>query len=280
VLLVLISIPVTVGYLWLIIASFADTTHGLVPYTGDTIGFTLDNWEFLGDPALWKLTLNTFILAAGMTIGTVLVSAMSGYALSRLAFPGRRSLLGGALVLHAFPSFTLLISIFFVLRWIGDHMPVIGTGIPLIDGFGYNTLGGVVLVSIALQLPLGIWLMKGFFDGVSWDMERAALVDGCSRLQAWRHVVMPQVLPGVMALSVFSFIIGWGSFIIPFTYMIDAKTAVLSTYLFALTGETAQVDYGQVVAVGLFQLLPVLLFFLFMQKYLLRIFAGGTRGGV
>lgn len=279
--LVVMSIPVVVGYVWLVIATFAERTHGLLPIDrdGNLGGLTLDNWRFLWeDPIIWAITLNTFLLASGLTFGVVLLSAMAGYALSRLYFPGRRQFLAGVLVLHAFPSITLLISVFIVLRWISG-IPGLGSGIPLIGGFGYNTVGGVILVSVALQLPLGIWLMKGFFDGVSWDMERSALIDGCSRVRAWAQVILPQVRPGIAALSIFSFIIGWGSFIIPYTYILSPQRNVISAYLFALIGETARTQWGKVYAIGLFQLIPVMLFFIFTQKYLLKIFAGGSRGG-
>ncbi len=276
-----LTVPILVGYLWLLISTFSDRTYGLLPVddSGHLGGFTLQNWSFLWeDPEIWTVTLNTFLLAIGMTIIVVALSALSGYALSRLSFPGRRSFLAGTLVLHAFPSVTLLISIFFVLRSI-RNVPVLGAGLPLIGGFGYNTIGGVILVSVALQLPIGVWLMKGFFDGVPWDMERSALIDGCSRFQAWWRVVLPQVRPGIAALSIFSFIIGWGSFIIPYTYLADPTNSVIAVYLNSLLGSTAPVNYGAVAAVGLFQLIPVMIFFLFTQKYLLRIFASGSKGG-
>lgn len=281
VVLVIISVPVVIGYLWLIVSTVSDRTHGFIPVDSDGNfgGFTLRNWSFLWeDPSIWRITLNTFLLATGLTVGVVAVSSMAGYALSRLKFPGRRSLLASMLVLHAFPSVTLLIPIFFVLRWLRD-VPVVGSDIPLVGGLGYNTVGGVILVSVALQLPLGVWLMKGFFDGVSWDMERAALIDGCSRYQAWRRVVLPAVRPGIAALSVFAFITGWGSFIIPFTYLVDPTNNVIAVYLNDLLGATSPVNYGAVASIGLFQLIPVLVFFFFTQEHLLNIFAGGAKGG-
>jgi inositol-phosphate transport system permease protein len=276
-----LTLPVAIGYVWIIVSTFADRTYGLIPVNdeGRFGGLTLRNWSFLwNDPTIWVVTFNTFMLATGMTVIVVAISALAGYALSRLGFSGRRTFLAGTLILHAFPSVTLLISIFFVLRWL-SNIPLIGNDLPVIGGLGYDTVGGVILVSVALQLPLGVWLMKGFFDGVSWDMERSALIDGCSRFGAWWRVVLPQVRPGIAALSIFSFIIGWGSFIIPYTYIASAKSNVIAVYLNQLLGDTTPVNYGQVAAVGLFQLIPVVVFFLFTQKYLLNIFAGGAKGG-
>ncbi len=279
-LLIVLTLPIIIGFLWILISTFSVRTYGLVPVdaNGKLGGLTLSNWSFLFDsPVIWKLTLNTFLLATGLTIGVLIISSMAGYALSRIKFYGRKAFLTLTLILHAFPSVTLLIAIYFVLRWI-SKVPILGKGLPLIGGFGYNTIGGVTLVSIALQLPLGIWLMKGFFDNVSWDIERAALIDGCSRFRTWWQIMIPQIRPGIAALSIFSFISGWNSFLIPYTFMIDSQNAVLSTYVNNMMGDTMAVNYGTVAAVGLFQLIPILIFYLFNQKYLLSIFSGGSKG--
>ncbi len=279
-LLIILTLPIILGFLWIIISTFSVRTYGLIPVdaNGNFGGLTLSNWSFLFDkPIVWKLTLNTFLLAFGLTVGVLTISSLAGYALARIKFYGRKAFLTMTLILHAFPSVTLLIAIYFVLRWI-SKIPVLGKGIPIIGGFGYNTIGGVTLVSIALQLPLGIWLMKGFFDNVSWDIERAALIDGCSRFRTWWQIMIPQIKPGIAALSIFSFISGWNSFLIPYTFMIDSQNAVLSTYVNNMMGDTVAVNYGTVAAVGLFQLIPILVFYLFNQKYLLSIFSGGSKG--
>jgi inositol-phosphate transport system permease protein len=280
-LLGLLTVPLVVGYIWILISTFAQRTYGLVPVdsNGNVGSLTLANWSFLWeDPLIWRLAANTFVLALGLAVGSVLISALAGYALSRISFPGRKVFLGTTLILHAFPSVTLLIAIYFVLRWIGN-IPILGRGLPLIGGFGYNTLGGVILVSVALELPLGIWLMKGFFDNISWDMERAALIDGCSRLRVWWQVMLPQIRPGIAALAIFSFISGWNAFLIPYTFLTAQEKSTLAPYLNSLVGDTVPVNYSTVAAVGLFQLIPVILFFIFTQEYLLSIFGGGAKGG-
>jgi len=273
--LVLMTLPVIIGYIWIIISTFSRTTYGLEPQGK----LTFQNWSFLWeDPKIWSVTLNTIILAVGQTVGVVLVSSLAGYALSRLNFPGRKSFLAMTLILHSFPAVTLLIAIYFVLRWV-SRIPVLGNDIPLIGGFGYNTLGGVILVQLALQLPLGVWLMKGFFDNVSWDMQRAALIDGCTHFRAWWQIVMPVIRPGIAALVIFTFITGWGSFLIPYTFIADQQNSTLAAYVRSLQGDTSPVNYSTIAAVGLFQLIPIMVFFIFTQEYLMNIFAGGSKGG-
>lgn len=272
-LLFVLSVPIGVGYLWMFISTFAVRTHGLMPVDaqGNFGGLTLENWAFLKDPQLWKALGNTFLLAGGLTVLTVLISSMAGYALSRIEFRFRKQLLSMSLLLHAFPSVTLLIAIYFVLKGL-SAAPILGPWI------GYNTMGGVILVSVAMQLPLGVWLMKGFFDGLSWDIERSALLDGCTRLGVFWRVALPLAGPGVAALAVFSFITGWGSFLIPYTFMMDQGTATLATYLMQSMTDTAPARYGTLAAIGLFQTLPILGFFIFAQKYLMNIYSGGTKG--
>ena len=280
--LIAFSMPIFLVFLWLIITTFSTRTEGL-----KSLGWTLSNWSFLykspfgpNFPSIWLATLNTFLLATVMTTIVVFVSSMSAYALSRMKFAGRKGFLSATLILHAFPSVTLLIPIYFVLRWI-TKIPIIGHSVPLIGGFGFNTIGGVALVMVAFQLPFGIWIMKGFFDNISWDMERSALIDGASRFQVWWKILMPNIKPGIAALSIFAFISAWNAYIIPFTFTVGraGKTTVLSVYLQNFMSESVMTEWNMVAAVGLFQLIPVLIFFFFTQEALLNIYGGGAKGG-
>ena len=268
ILLIVTVLPMIVGYTWLVVASFSTRIVGL-----DVEGWTLSNWaEFVGPgarpfgrgsyPSIWRATLNSVMISLIMVVLVVGVSSLAGYALSRLNFRGRRGFLSLTLILHAFPSVTLLIAIFFVLRTL--HL--------------FDTILGVALVMVTLQLPLGVWLMKGFFDNVPWDIERAALIDGASRFRVWWQIVMPLIRPGIAALSTFAFLFAWGEFLIVKTFTIGSTTGNLSVYLENFIGDTAPTNWNVVAAVGLFQLLPVLIFFIFAQEYLLNIYAGGSKG--
>lgn len=261
-LLILLSLPILVGYFWLFESSISARTYGL-----QAEGLTLENWRFLLEPirsrpSIWQVLLSTLAFAVPLALLDVTISSMAGYALSRLRFPGRRTFLSFTIILHAFPSATLLIALFFVLRAVRL----------------YDSILGVILVSVSLELPLGIWLMKGFFDNVSWDLEMAALIDGCSRLRAWWSVVLPIVRPGLAALMVFAFLGGWGAYIIPYTFLVTASIQPISVYLQGLTGDYTFVNYGVVAAVGLFQLVPVLIFYAFAQRSLLNLYSGGLKG--
>ncbi len=260
----------------MIIATFSARTRGLLPVDGqgNIGGFTLQNWTFVRDPEIWRVALNTFGIAAGMVVGVGFVSTLAGYALARMNFAGRKGFLGLTLALHAFRPEMLLIAIFFVLMFIKDNIPLIG------DWFGFNSVGGVALVMISLDLPLGIWLMKGFFDNITWDMERSALIDGASRFRVWWEIILPQIKPGIAALAIFNFISGWNAFLIPYTFTIGAKVSNLPVYLNRFSEDTSMMGWNQVAAVGLFSLVPVMIFFIFTQEALLNIYSGGAKGGV
>ena len=266
--LALLSLPLLASYLWLFLASFAGDeklVFGIFPAE-----WTTKNWRFLWDagaagrdqPSIWVVTLNTFLVALSIMLLEVTLATNAAYALSRLRFRGRGKLLAFTLLLHAFPSVTLLVSIFIVLLNLG----LLGS------------LAGVVLVKVALNLPFSIFVMKGFFDGVPWESEMSALMDGCSRLGAYRRVVLPQVMPGITAIAIFSFLEGWKEFLFVFAFTFEKSSWTLSVYLQSILASGGGADYGLMAAVAVFYMLPVVLFFVFAQKYLVKVQLGGVKG--
>jgi len=263
--LVLASLPIIVGYLWLIVGAFSGNfVFGFVPQ-----GFTLENWSFLWKPPspawpnIWRTVLNTFILAFGVTAVVVVVSTLGAYVISRMQFPGRSLILASTLILHAFPAITLLIALYYILRILG-----------LLD-----TLIGVILVRAGLMVPFSIWVMKGFFDDVPWDIEMSALVDGATRFQTFWRVMLPLVGPGIAAIAIFAFMSGWAEFIFLVTFVRSPYAWTLTSYINAIIGNYRFTNYGLLAAVSLFYMVPVLLFFLFTQKFLMRVTVGGLKGG-
>ena len=257
------SVPIIIMYLYLLIDTFTDAAPGeIFPDR-----FTLEHWRFLwenieGKVNIWLAMFNTLIFALSVTLIVISVSLTSAYALSRLNIPFRKQFLAGVLMLHAFPSITLIIAIFLILQMIGL----------------YNTLIGVILVKSALQLPLGIWIMKGFYDSVPWEIEMAGIQDGASRFTVWYRLVVPQVRPGLLALGLFSFLDGWSEYILPTVLAPANDVQVLSVYLASLIADDQHFDFNLFKSVGLFYAIPVILFYLFFQDKLMNIYGGGTKG--
>jgi inositol-phosphate transport system permease protein len=135
-----------------------------------------------------------------------------------------------------------------------------------------------MLVLATIELPFYVFVMKGFFDGVPWDIEMSAMTDGATRRQAFRLVVLPQVRVGLIAVAVFAFIRAWEEYIFVRTMLIENKNWVMSLYLFWVSDDIMGVDYGIVAAVSVFYVLPSLLLYVFCQKYLTQMTIGGIRG--
>jgi len=261
--LAIVSAPLVLMYLYL----FIDTVTDAPPGSFIPNAFTLRHWDFLwqarpGKPSVWPVALNTLIFATSTTLIVLAVSTTAGYVLSRLNVPGRGFFLAGVMVLHAFPSVTLIIAIFLVLQMVGL----------------YNSLIGVILVKAALDMPLGIWLMKGFYDTVPWEIEMAGITDGASRFTVWRRLVLPQVLPALAALGLFAFLSGWSEYILPQVLTPANNVQVLSVYLAGLIADDNNFDLSLFKAVGVFYIIPVLILFVFFQKHLMNIYGGGSKG--
>lgn len=264
------AIPIWFMYLGLVSQAFSPrVTLGVIPS-----GFTIENWRFLWTnitmglkeyPTIWPIALNSLYLALGTALIVSLISGLGGYALSRMEFLGRNEMMQFILALHAFPSVVLLIALFVLLHRLGLY------------GKGFITLTGVMVTKAALEIPMGAWIMKGFFDNVPWDVEWAALVDGCSRFKAWRKVVLPLVLPGFAAVALFAFLSGWAEFIMVYTFVREEEWYPLSAFIYNLIGEFKFIDWGLLAAVSLFYAIPTLIFFALSQKLLLRIYVGGIK---
>ena len=213
-------------------------------------------------PWVWNAFGNSLLLAGTQTLIVVTVSTLAAYYLSRFSFLGRAAFLQSLLVLQAFPAITLVIPIFLIVYWVGL----------------LNTLYAPILVITALELPFFIFIMKGFFDAVPWDIEMSAMTDGASRRQAFWLVVLPQVRVGMIAIGVFAFIKGWEEYVFVTGLRTGNSYWVMSTYLYYVREDVMGVDYGMVAAVSLLYVLPSLILYLFCQKFLTQMTVGGVKG--
>ncbi len=257
-----ITSPIILSYAWLILRSFSVDMNGFIPTK-----LTIKNWRFLwseikGYPNIWKTTFNTAFVAVMVMLLEMIMTSMGGYALSRFDFPGRTSMMKFILVLHAFPSVSLMVAIYYVLKYLN-----------MLDN-----LWGIILLKAALETPWATWVMKGFYDGIPWEMEWAGLVDGYSRFQVWRKIILPLVKPGVAVTAVFAFLSGWSEFIFINTFIFSQEFWTLSKYVKATIGDFRFADYGLLSAVGVFYALPTIILFFFVSKYMIKLTIGGVKG--
>lgn len=213
-------------------------------------------------PWVWVAFGNSLLVATVSTLLKVSVATLAGYYLSRFAFRGRSFFLQGLLILEVFHPWMLTIPIFLVIFWIGL----------------LNTLSGPILVLTTIDLSFFIFIMKGFFDAVPWDIEMSAMTDGATRRQAFWQVVLPQARGGIIAISVLGFIRGWEEYVFVTALRTGNSYWVMSTYLYYVAEDVMGVDYGVVAAVSVFYMLPSLLLYLTLQKYLTQLTLGGVKG--
>ena len=236
----------------------SSTFLGLVPYP-----FTARNYIALftfGQTPQWFL--NSFIVAAGMTAGVLVVSTTAGYALARLNFPYKRT-----------------ITVFFLL---GLMVPEQAVFIPLYTMFAdfgwHNTLPALMVPRLAV--PIGVFLMMQFFKGISKDIEEAARLDGVGWFQIFLYLMLPLARPAIMTLSILTFLYAWNDYLWPLVSTQGKEQFTITLGLASIQGNFAQSEgLGRVMASGVIASLPVVIVFLIFQRYVVRAMSvGGSKG--
>ena len=262
--LFLVALPFLTMYVGFFMRAFGEKmTLEIIPER-----WSARNFRFLWQPIAWGLEQTTVWIAFGNTVFFAAVSGfivttvcmLAGYALSRVEFRGKTFFLVLQLVLHAVPGPILLIGIFFLLLYIGL----------------LHQIPGVALARAALEIPLGIWMAKGFFDRIPWDVERSAMVDGCTRFQVWYKIFLPLVKPGIAAVFIWGFLFAWHDFIYVYT-LLPGTIKLMSTLIQSLLA-TEVIDYGYLAAMSLVYALPPLALFIFLQRALLKVPIFGGKG--
>lgn len=203
---------------------------------------------------------NSIIVVSFSTFFSVFFSTLAGYGISRFKFRGRGMFMAFLLGSQLFPSIMLLIPYYIIFMRLG-----------LI-----NTHLALIIAYVSFSIPFCTWMMRGYFAGISKDLDQAAQIDGASRLRVFRSVVLPLAWPGVAATTIYSFIAGWNEYIyaLVLTQSEDMKTVPVG--IGQLVGEY-RIDWAQLMAASMFALIPLLFIFIFFNRYLV---SGLTAGAV
>lgn len=207
---------------------------------------------------------NSAVVAVAVTIVNVVIGAPAGYAFARYArFRLANAALWALMMTRMIPPLTLAVPFFMLFRTWG-----------LID-----TIPGLVIALTSVILPLTVWIMKGYFETLPSNMERAALVDGATRFQSFRRIVVPVAVPGVIASAIFCFLVAWNEFVyaILLTSTLNAQT--LPTRIAQFVSDQRIYNPGLLFAAGILAVIPPVLITLLFQRYLLRgMLAGAVKG--
>ena len=220
----------------------------------------LDNGQQITGPSQYVSRLwNSVIIAGLSTLFSVVLGLFAAYGFSRFPIAGKNDLLFFILSTRMLPAVVVTIPLFLMYRQLGLH----------------DTHVGMVLLYTAFNLSLSVWLLKGFIDEIPKEYEEAALVDGYSRLQAFRKIVLPQASTGIAATTVFSLIFAWNEY--AFALMLTSDTARTAPPSIATMLGRGGIEWSAIAAGSLGFLIPVVIVTFALRKYLLR---GVTFGAI
>lgn len=197
--------------------------------------------------------LNSILIAIGTTAITVAVVTPMAYALVRSRLPGMMLMVRAMLFAYMFPALLLAIPIYIFLVKIG------------LD----DTRLSLILTHSTFTLPLGVWLMWGFFKNFPFEVEESAFIDGCSRLQAIYRVIMPLTLPGVLTVVLFAFVLSWSDFVFSLILITSDELKTLP-YGLASIDDAYDANWGELMAGSTMICLPLLALFAFLSRYFIR----------
>lgn len=234
------------------------TTTNLIPADP-----TLENFEKLLVSGRFTTYIKNSLFVSCVSCVIVLVlSMLNAYAMCRFRFRGKNGFLMMLLGTQLLPIVMLLIPLFIIFRKIG-----------LTD-----SLWALILFDVVIQTPFNSTLMKGFMDAVPYSLEEAGMIDGATRLQIFCRIVIPVMLPGIVATTAFAFIGCWNEFTVAYIFTNAGSNFTVPVGLSTLIGEYST-DYGQLAAGALIGLLPPLALFAYIQKYLVQgLSAGAVKG--
>ncbi|PWK14914.1 carbohydrate ABC transporter permease [Tumebacillus permanentifrigoris] len=254
--------------LWMVWTSI----HSNEEILGGVRAMTLDHLQWGNYLQLWQ-TINYFgyfknslLICGATTILSTAFAVMAGYALARFKFPGS-NLFGMSVVsTQMIPGILFLVPIYLLFWQIDKNI-----GLPMI-----NTYWGMILIYTAFYTPMSIWIMRSFFVSVPRDLEESALIDGCTRFQAFRKVILPLSVPGIIATAVYVFLTAWDELMFAWVMTTTSDVQTIPVGIRLYVGQY-QNRFDLLMAAAAVSTLPVLLTFFLTQKYFIR---GMTAGAV
>ena len=239
-------------------------TTEIIPST-----FSLVNFETLlggskGPFGAWYL--NTLVLCTVVSVAQVLLSTLAAYAFSRFRFHGRRGGLLALLLVQMFPQFLAIVALFLMIANFGKVVPAIGL----------NTLAGYGLVLMGGALGQ-VWLIKGFFDSIPHELDEAARIDGAGHFRTFTSVILPLIRPVLAVTGLLVFVSVIGEYILASIFLTDNSVKTLAVGMFGIIAGDRSNNLGVFAAGSVMIALPVLLLFLYLQKFIV---GGLTAGSV
>jgi multiple sugar transport system permease protein len=264
--LLLLTLFATLPMVWMFLTSLK-TQFAALHYPPEWLpsNVTFEHYERLLSPTsdigpdFLRYLVNSVWVSTATTVLGIIVAVPAAYAFSRFNFPGRQLLFYSVLLRNMFPAVVFLIPLFIMMRWL-DLV---------------NTHASLILTYLTFGLPLSIWLLKGFYDNIPPQLEQAARIDGATRFQAFLLVVMPLSTPGIIATAIYSFVLAWNEYVYALTFLNDKSKLTLGVGLQHFFAEYAT-NWPGLMAASFIMSVPVVVMFLFLQRYFVRALTEGA----
>ena len=250
---------------WMIIASFKENSVLMrVPPQLYPTFKTLDNYiSIITNTKYLNYIKNSLIVASMTVIVDLALAIFAGYSLSRYRYPGRKAIMTLTLSAQVFPTVVIIISLYSLF-----------SKLKLM-----NSYVGLMLADVAMSLPLSVWMMKSFCDSVPRSLDEAAKVDGCSRFMTMVRIAVPLMKPGMLAVGIYAFLQSWDDYMISLVVMTKTAMKTLPVGIAETFMGEFGFDYAGMMTVSVVASLPVLLLFLFFNKYMVAGLTGGAVKG-
>lgn len=267
---IVIALLIAFPLYWMVLSALRPTVElnagNALPWTTQP---TLDSFvRVLTVNNFWQYFLNSVIVAAVSVVGAIALAFFASVALTRFQFRWRTKLLIILLVAQMVPIEALTIPMFFMFRNFGEVIPAIGL----------NHLGSLMVVHIGFSVPFAVWMLRGFVAAVPVELEEAAKLDGATGFRFTWSILFPLVAPGLVAVSVFSFISTWNDFLFAKTFIISAQENQTLPLAILNFFKPDQNDWGAIMAGSVIMTIPVLVFFVAVQRHLVSGLAGAVKG--
>ena len=220
--------------------------------------------DAINRPYFWTSVENSVIIVSIAVVASMALAFLAAIALAKFRFTGRKGFIVLMIGIQMLPQAGLIIPLYVVLS--RYHLTQ--------DRY---VLFGVIITYMTFVLPFSVWTLRGFLLGIPKELEEAAMVDGSSRLGAFVRILLPLVAPGLVATSVFAFITSWNEFIFAYVLLNDQSKQTVTVWLSYFYGTSRQVDWGGLMAGSTLTAIPVVIFFLLIQR---KIAFGLTAGAV
>lgn len=264
---VLVAIVWAFPVYWMINSSFlTPLTISRLDPTFVPFGGTFQNYRAVTTETPFSEALKMSILVVAATLFVCIAFAtLAAFAISRFRFKGRRSFVLTVILVQMLPAEAMFIAQFKMIAGMG-----------LLD-----SLAGVSIIYVAMVVPFTIWMLRGFIASVPAELEEAAMVDGCTRLGAFRRITFPLIAPGLVASGVFAFIQVWNEFALASVLLSDDEVQTLPLWLrdIAQQSNLGAPEWGQIMAGSVLVAVPVMIFFVIVQGRMAQGLVGGAVKG-